>query len=173
MGHRQHVGLGLLLAVLLAGEARAQSSELRIQVGDRIRYRIGTEEIAKAVVLETDPEWLRVEDKRGAGYRLDKSALQSLAVVRGKRRHVWQGAVIGFLPAAAFGAFAAGVSCDADSPCNVAPFALVVGGMGAALGAGVGALIKTDHWEEAPVSRVRFAIAPARGGVRAAVTLSF
>jgi len=85
MGHRQHVGLALLLAVLLAGEARAQSSELRIQVGDRIRYRIGTEKIAKAVVLETDPEWLRVEDKRGAGYRLDKSALQSLAVVLTRR----------------------------------------------------------------------------------------
>jgi len=173
MGHGRQAGFGLLLAVLLAGEARAQSSELRIQVGDRIRYAIGTDKTAKAVVLETDPEWLRVEDKRGVSHRLDKSALQSLAVVRGKRRNPLGGALIGFLPGAAFGAFAAGAMCDRDSPCNVAPAALVVGGMSAVLGAGVGALIKTDHWEEAPVRGVRFGIAPTRGGVRAAVSLSF
>jgi hypothetical protein len=163
--------LGVVLASLLAREAGAETPELRIQVGDRIRYRIGTEKTVKAMVLETDPEWLRIEDERGASHRLDKSALQSLAVVRGKRRNALGGALIGFLPGAAFGAFAAGAMCDRDSPCNVAPVALVLGGMSAVLGAGVGALIKTDHWEEAPVSRVRFGIAPARGGVRAAVTL--
>lgn len=166
--------LGILLASMPSVTAGAADRELRIQVGDPIRYRIGDEKLAKAVVVEAAADWLRVADASGAERRLDKSSLQSLAALRGKKRHPGEGALIGFLPGAAFGAFAAGAMCDRDSPCNIGPALVVVGAMSAVLGAGVGALIKTDRWEEAPLGRVRFGIAPAKGGgVRAALTLSF
>ena len=168
-------GVAVVVGALLAGEAAAQTKEILIQAGDRIRYRTASgskERAGKALVLETGPDWLRVEDKRGA-FQIDKSALQSLAVLRGKHRNPVGGAMIGFLPAALFGAFAAGSMCDYGSDCNVLPAALVVGGMGAVVGAGVGALVKTDRWVNAPMNRVRFGVAPVKGGVRAALSLSF
>jgi hypothetical protein len=164
----------LMVALLVAGHADAEPKDLQLQIGDRIRYRFATDKTGKGVLREIGPDWLRVEDTRGASHRLEKSALQSLGVLRGKKRNPLGGALIGFLPGAAFGAFAAGAMCDYGSPCSYGTAALVVGGMTAVVGAGVGALIKTDRWEHAPVSRVRFAVAPAKGGgVRATLKLSF
>jgi hypothetical protein len=170
------IGAGfLMIALSFAGQAAAaEPKELELQLGERIRYTLTTDKTGKGVLREIGPDYLRIEDKRGASLRLEKSALQSLGVVRGKKRNPVGGALIGFLPGAAFGAFAAGAMCDYGSPCDYAGPALVLGGMTAAVGAGIGALIKTDRWQQAPVSRVRFAIAPAKGGgVRAAVKLSF
>jgi len=166
--------MGMALGLLLAGQAAAEPKELVIEAGDRIRYRLASEKTGQGVVRETGPDWLRVEDKRGASRRLLKSELQSLAALRGKKRNAPAGALLGFLPGAAFGVFAAGAMCDYGSSCDLARPGLVVGAMTAVVGAGVGALIKTDRWQHASAGSVRFAIAPAKGdGVRAAVRLSF
>jgi len=171
---RNEMSLAMVVVALLAGPTAADPKPLVLETGDKIRWRLATEKTGQGVVREVGPDWLRVEDKRGASLRLDKTALQSLAAVRGKKRNPLGGALIGFLPGAAFGAFAAGAMCDYGSPCSYGTAALVVGGMTAVVGAGVGALIKTDRWQQAPVSRVRFALAPAKGGgVRAALKLSF
>ena len=169
--------LSILVGTLLAGPAAAEprEKELVIQAGDRIRYRTGTgydEKTGKATVLETGPDWLRVEDKKGE-FRLEKSKLESLAVLRGKQRNPAGGAIIGFVPGALFGAFMGGVACDGSPSCNILPATLAGGGIGAVVGAGIGALVKTDRWQNAPLQKVRFAVAPARGGVRAALSLSF
>lgn len=164
--------IGMVLA-LLAGAAHAQAPEPRIQAGDRVRYRVGKQKTLEAAVLEAGPEWLRVEDGRGGSRRFEKADLSALDLYRGKRRNPVAGALIGFLPGAFLGALAAGSACEADSPCSWGTAALVVGGMGAAVGAGIGALVKTDRWQPMPLDRVRFGIAPQRGGMRAALTLSF
>ena len=171
----QATGAGFLMVAVsfVAQAAAAEPKELQLQLGERIRYRLLTEKTGKGVLRELGPDWLRVEDERGRSLRLDMSALQSLGAVRGKKRNTLEGAFIGFLPGASFGAFAAGMMCDHGSPCDYAGPALVLGGMTAAFGAGIGALIKTDRWQHAPVSRVRFSLAPAKGGVRAALKLSF
>jgi len=50
----------------------------------------------------------------------------------------------------------------------------ILGTCGLALGALAGTAITTDRWEEVPPSRVRFGLAPARGGgLQATVRLSF
>jgi hypothetical protein len=166
--------LALVLASVLARVAAAEEPELRIQVGDRIRYRLGDEKTARAVVLETSLEWLRVQDANGAERRLDRSGLHSLAAARGHKRHAWQGAAIGLVSMALMGGLAVAGNCEADSECAASAGALVFGVFGSVVGAGVGALIKSDRWQEAPVSRIRFGLAPMPGGgVRARLSLSF
>ena len=39
-----------------------------------------------------------------------------------------------------------------------------LGALGAGIGAIVGALIKTDRWEEVPLDRLRVSFVPQRGG---------
>jgi len=175
---RSCAGWAVAFGMLLAGEAAAESKELVLQAGDRIRYKLGDEQTGKGVLREIGPDWLLVEDKRGATLTLQKSALQSLAVARGKKRRPLEGAMIGFLPGAAAGALLVWAVCATEGCSGAGGWALgpviVGGGMTAVVGAGVGALIKTDRWQQAPVSRVRFGVAPAKGGgVRAALTLSF
>ncbi len=176
MARRLGAGAWVVLGMWLAGEVTAEASDVRIVVGDRIRYGVDVGNTKKAVVIEAGADWLRVQDEKGDGaaHRIEKAQLRSLKVLRGQRRRVLEGAAIGFVPGAVFGWAAVRALCDAGSDCNEPAGALILGGLSAALGAAVGALVKTDRWEDAPLSRVRFGLAPMRGGgVRAAISVSF
>ena len=56
-----------------------------------------------------------------------------------------------------------GAVCPAEGwhALALAPIGFVAGGI---VGAGVGALIRTDRWEEVPLDRLRVSIVPQRGG---------
>jgi hypothetical protein len=173
MRRRRRVAMGLAIGVLLAAEAGAQSPEVTIRVGDRVRYRIEGGDRAKAAVIATSEDWLRVEDESGTSRLIEKAELSSLAVAHGKRRHTLEGALIGGLVGIGLGWGLDELLCEA-SQCEDQRGVPILGTCGLALGGLAGTLITTDRWEEAPLSRVRFGLAPTRGGgLRATVSLRF
>jgi len=105
-----------------------------------------------------------------------------LEVFAGRKSHWILGAAVGGvsggLLAALSGAMVNTLVCDvtlpgancSDSSPPYVPF--IVGG--ALIGAGVGALIKTDRWVPVPLERLRVGAAPRRnGGFGLGVSLSF
>ena len=146
---------------------------MTVRAGDRIRYRIDGDARTTARVIETGEDWLRVNDGSGTLQRIEKAELSSLEVARGKRRHTVAGAVIGGLAGIGLGYGLNALMCEASECENGRERAILAMGS-LALGGLAGTLITTDRWEEVPPSRVRFGLAPARGGgLQATVRLSF
>jgi hypothetical protein len=98
-----------------------------------------------------------------------------LDLYRGRGGHPWTGAALGFVAGAIAGGAAAIISCE-NTLCSVGPDVVLggagIGGLaGGLLGAGVGALIKTDRWEEVPLDQLRVSVAPRRDGLALTVTV--
>ena len=94
--------------------------------------------------------------------RFPLASLTRLEVTRGLKGNAGRGAGIGFLTGAVIGA-AIGAS-EAGDYCTPGGCAALVGGVfglgGLVLGAVVGATIKTERWEELPLSQLRVGVAP-------------
>ena len=111
---------------------------------------------------------------------LKLSKVERIEVVRGTRSHWVEGAAIGFVPGAVFlGAVVYVMGCDDyNASCNTGE-AVLAGLVGGVATAGVGALIglavKGERWVKVPLPKpkVALALAPMRGGVRAAITVRF
>jgi hypothetical protein len=97
-------------------------------------------------------------------------AVSRLDVARGRRSNWSRGAFLGgFVGAlAGVGVGAAWSTGCRGFPCPDSEEVLFMGGgglvAGALLGAGIGALVKTDRWEEVPLDRLRVSFAPKRHG---------
>ena len=50
---------------------------------------------------------------------------------------------------------------------------VAVGAVGAGIGAGIGALSKTDKWEEVPLDQLRVSIVPRRDGFALGFSVAF
>jgi hypothetical protein len=107
---------------------------------------------------------------------VSREAITALDVRVGQKRHWRKGAMIGAAAAAtAVGGLCAG-STSPGNECHLSDAGLMLGivAEGAVLGAGVGALFKTDRWRSVPVDRVRFGLAPTPGrGMRVSLSLAF
>lgn len=129
-------------------------------------------------VLRADGHSLELLPKRGAAVRVPYGTLTSLDVSFGSRRHVREGLLAGL----AFGVVM-GVTADVDEDAcdwndetycsrREAVGVSVLGG--ALLGAGIGALVKTDRWQAVAVDELRVGLAPLRGrGAGLALALSW
>lgn len=173
----------LLLLFVAAVPAAAQTAT--VAAGDKVRVTAASASGRfKATVLEVRPDALVVRIGEGAPQRIDLSGVQRLEVARGRRGHVLQGALIGFLPGFAFGAYAGNVlGCDDQGPdCTDVGAAvaggLMVGGITAVAGGLVGLAVRSDRWEKVALAggrgpKIGAAVAPLPKGVGARLTVSF
>ncbi|NIM51536.1 MAG: hypothetical protein GTN62_12050 [Gemmatimonadales bacterium] len=87
---------------------------------------------------------------------------------QGRRGHPAQGALIGLAVGAVAGGVTGAVGCGTSWWCTTqkgVSLGAVIGGLtGALLGTGIGALIKTDRWEQVPLDRLRVSVLPQRDG---------
>jgi hypothetical protein len=144
--------------------------------GDRIRLKApGVAD--RAIIgrlLRADRSALAVTRDDGSVVDVLRSAIQELEVARGRRSQATKGAAIGAAAGAgALLAAAVGGGCDSDDPrCVIYPVVLgaVIGGL---VGAGIGAMVKTDRWVKVDPGRVKVAVAPTGRGMAFAVSVVF
>jgi hypothetical protein len=178
-----------LAAILLAAAAAVPASQDQpnLTSGDTVRLRTadaGSRRLT-AIVVEVQPDALLVRTAPDApARRIPLADLQRLEVARGRHGHVLQGAAIGFLPGFIFGAYAGNaLGCDDQGPnCTDVGAALgvgaLLGGITAVAGGLVGLAVRSDRWQELPLSSTRStrlgaALTPVRGGLGARVVVSF
>lgn len=105
------------------------------------------------------------------------TAVTRLEVFRGRSGHAWTGAVIGAGAGAAVGTVTAVLVCE-SAWCTV-DGGVIMAGLGIGIlsgglaGAGVGALIKSDRWEDVPLDRLRVGLAPGPHGASVVISLAF
>ncbi len=171
------------LAVLaVAPFARVTAQEPPpVKVGDRVRvshdctYR-GTqrrcqEDRGTLDAVKADSIVLSAE-KDQSGMVILIASVTRLRVVRGQKSNWARGVLIGSAIGAAGGIATAaafcqtgGISACSDTPAGVYGGAAAVGAAGGALiGVIIGALTKSDRWEEVPLDRLRVSFVPQRDG---------
>jgi hypothetical protein len=177
--------LGFLIVGVLAAVPAAAQDSPSVATGDKVRLTPSGAGRFQATVLEVQPDALVVRLGSGVPQRIPTSGLKRLEVARGRRGHVLQGALIGFVPGFAFGAYAGrALDCsDQGSDCTELDAAvatgLMLGGLSAAVGGLVGLAVRGDRWQKVELSasrpgpRIGAALAPVPRGMGARVTLSF
>jgi hypothetical protein len=162
--------------------------------GERVRYSVSDQtHPTAATVVDAGEGWMVVRPDRGREVRVATDGLTRLEVARGRRSRAAEGAGLGFLTGAAVGGVLGLTACIDAAPSDRFGFStqndycssgnaglgLVVGGVfgagGAALGALVGAAIKTDHWRRVPTHPVTtsLSVAPTRGGAAMAIRVAW
>lgn len=175
---------GLIVATLLtpviaaAGESVTFASLAR---GEKVRLRLTSDrEPVYGTIDAAGPGEIvvRREDPALPALRLSPQQMKKLEVARGRRSHWGVGAAVGFVPGAFLGV-AAAMNAECDPNCDhtgeAVGYALVAGAVTASLGALVGLAIRTDRWvrvEDRP-AKLSLSLAPANGGFRAGLSLSF
>jgi hypothetical protein len=180
--------LALFLAVLGAGAPVAWAQgpptppTLRLPAGVRARvwtYSLGGQRI-EGTLLGADSSAVTLVPKNDQPLVAGQMALPAADVTRldvalGKKRHWWQGAVIGAALglAMAFTDDVDPVLCEVNENvlCSRGEAIAVYGLTSAALGAGIGALIKTDRWTPVALDALGPPVREARAPL--SVKLSF
>jgi len=156
--------------------------------GDRVRVEVKGDRDTLIATIESVTADELVLKSMGAAQplRLSLGQLDQLEVSRGSRTQWRKGAVIGLIPGAVVGGLAGAlIQCDPyASDCNPDATlaaagglagAIILGGATATVGALIGLAFKTDHWVRVHEGKqkVSLNLAPARGGVRAGLTVGF
>ncbi len=164
---RQLVRCVVAAGLVLAGRpdsAWAQSSPpYPVVAGSRIRIDAPTT-LARwfeGTVKEIDEQTLLIETANHSAVRVQRQAITSLDVSIGRRRQFAKGAKIGAgigMVVAVLGAKALGLASSEMGPA-------VANGLigGVMYGAGIGALIKRDHWIAVPMAPVPVSSTAAHG----------
>ena len=179
---RMRNGVWAVLVLALAAAASAEDGP-PVAAGDKVRLTPSDGRRFSAVVVETEPDALVVRTGPDAApTRVPLAGLQRLQVARGRRGHFKQGALVGFVPGFAFGAYVGNLfGCDDQGPdCTSGGDALRLGAITGALtglaGGLVGLAIRSDRWVDVtgrPAPRVGAALVPVRGGAAARLAVSF
>lgn len=150
-----------------------------LRKGYRIRLRTGRAPERRAGrILSTCGERMSVAfDGRSTAESVSLGDVTELEIFRGTRGHVGTGALIGTGAGVAGGlALGIGMASDAFFDANasdVAGIAILFGAGGALLGAGIGALVRTDRWRRLDPAKVRLGLSPGpRGGLALGLHLS-
>jgi len=169
------VGAMLVLSV----EAWSQDQPappLPLTVGSTIRLQAPTivQGRLQGRVMEVDDESLLISQEDRLPVRVSRQAITRLEVRTGRHRQTLTGMCIGAGIGALLGVTfpcIAMVGCDQR---NGGAAALADGLGGAAWGAGIGALIRRDHWSAVPPVQLRMTLVPTPGrGVGLSVSMSF
>ena len=162
----------LMLAVFgLCGNTAVDAQDSRaIMVGVRVRITAPDLDIYK---YDGTVAALRGDTLTVGPVQVPLASVTRLDVHQGRKGNVGKGAMIGTLVGVptglALGVFyqqACSNSSDIGETCvALVPIgAVAIGLAGALVGGTVGALIKTDRWEEVPLERFRVTLAPQRNG---------
>jgi hypothetical protein len=148
-------------------------------VGSRIRLQAPTvvTERIEGTVIRVDAESLLVGGNDRAPVSVPRQAITRLEVSTGRHGHALLGMGIGAAIGAGLGAAWGSTGCLPAVGCgkSYSGAAALGGALGGGLwGAGIGALIKTDHWSAVPLAPVRVSLGlPRRGGFRLSLSVAF
>jgi hypothetical protein len=168
--------LSLTAPEILAQQATPLVPGTRVRVGlptvtDHDGWRISTVEhlTGKATALRGDTLFVDVGGPSPTPVALSRVA--TIEVSHGTKSNVGKGALIGGLVGVALGGAAYAVGCGSElygqevscSGGEVAGGVVLFGLGGAAAGALIGALIRTEGWEQIPLSSLRVQPSPVTG----------
>ena len=149
----------------------ARGDDDTLAVGMRVRIRTvepGPARIGALVTGSADELWVRLEGAQ-APVALRRTDVAMVEVSRGVKRHTLRGLLAGAL---VWGVVVGGVAAfDTLDESGVGEPAFV-GGLLAA-GAGIGALVKTEHWQPVPTGSVSIPPAPRGRGPGLQFTVTF
>lgn len=176
---RKVVLAGLVMG-LGAGTAAGQATGDDLpRVGDRIRITTPSSSSAiKGTLVAADQVALTLtrEGREPTRLNVARAEVAKLEVARGKKSHWLAGALAGaggglVLAAVYCSNPPLGDTCDSGEWAGTAAF---VGAIGAASGALVGALIRTDRWVTVPADKLAVSVGPVPGqGLAFAVRVAF
>lgn len=172
-----------IAALVFPGLLAAQTGPAN-EVGPRVRLTLLESGGADSIVAAPQPRVMigrlvsvdgdsviLVQGRDQLSTSVAMESIQRLEVSRGRRSRAGRGALVGFLAGAVTGAVTGYWICRGCEPDGLAGFvALVVGGMGALAGTGVGAIVgaiaRTERWEPRPLTDLPV-------GVRLSPTVGF
>jgi len=148
-----------------------------IETGSRIRVTAPALGIDKLVgtSVEADATRIRVQaDDQASPMTISLADMTRLEVSQGRKSNALKGLGVGALIGAPIGAVLGYLAspeqssgeavCTGSTVSCVAVGAAAVGVTGALVGLGIGALAKSERWEEVPLDRLRVNIVPLRDG---------
>ena len=163
--------LGTLLAISFAiASSSTITSQERPAINPGTRVRVTAPSVSNKPLVGTvvafDADSLVVQ-RDTAIRRLSTTSITHLDISQSRKSHTLMGAGIGFLVGAGF-ATALVLTGDRGGDCADAGYCIligsaVLGGGGAVIGAGIGALVRTDRWAEVPLGQVRVSLTPDSG----------
>jgi len=177
--------LPLVAVFVLAPLSNAIAQQQPLQAGQRVRVTAPTLGIRKQAATF---EALRGDTLIVVADSIMDCPLASvtrLDVSRGRRSNALKGLGFGAAAGAVIGAAVGAWGAHRDTPTSEAVFcyegtaacaaggALAVGAFGGLVGLGVGALAKTDRWEELPLDRLRVSVVPRRDGFGVGARIAF
>ena len=182
--------LALILAVLGTGAPVALAQEppapphLKLPAGIRVRVRTYSlpNQAIEGTLLSADSGAVRLVPRSeqpllGGEMKLPAADVTRMDVALGKKRHWWQGALIGAVVglAMAFTDDVDPVLCKTNDNvlCSRGEALAVYGLGGTATGAGIGALIKTDKWTPVALDTLGPPAREARGPLAVRLTVRF
>ncbi len=165
--------LAVLAVLALAASSGALGQEQPLQPGQRVRVTVPILDVNKhkATFQRMSGDTLVLDSE---SYSL--SDVTRLDVYRGRKSNTAKGALYGVLIGTSLGAIAsvAWIADDCEfidtSGCGSDETVVMIGGtvvlavVGSGIGAGIGALTKTDKWDQVPLDRLRVSVVPQRGG---------
>jgi hypothetical protein len=122
-----------------------------VQPGSRVRVHLiqpRSKVVGSVVRLTGDTLIIRSEEDRSSDIALSGTNIRQLELSLGLRSRKGRGALLGLLAGAAGGFLVLGLLCEEDCVGAIVLAALPPGGalVGAAIGAGIGSLIRTERW---------------------------
>jgi hypothetical protein len=177
---RRIVAAGFVISLGTVTATAQAAGDSLLQIGDRIRITTARSSLAiKGTLVAADDTALTVarEGRDTTERKFARSEIATLEVARGKKSHWVAGSLVGLLGGVALTA----AYCVHPSPfggeCSSGDYVAVgalFGGIGAASGALVGLLIRTDRWTAVPADRLNVSVSPVPGhGLSLTLRLSF
>ena len=181
---RSGVAAALASLLLLPGEAGSQTQPEGISpvtLGSKVRLWAPTvvKGRLEGTVVESDEKSLVVGRDDRMPVRVSRQSITQLQLNTGRQRKALKGMLIG----AGIGAALFQVTVSDNGNCQNAITVCTTSrgqaaglglAVGAAWGAGIGALIKRDRWSTVPLERVALSLGPTRGrGMGLSVSVGF
>ena len=174
----KRICLSAVLLVLPLTTAVAQQQPLSLEPGARVRITAPYLGIKKQAATFQALRGDTLVVMADSTMRCPLAAVTRLDVYRGRKSHPWRGAAVG-AAVGGVGALAVTVAAcsteEFDCSNKSYPAAAVGVGIlgGGLIGLGIGALTKTDRWEEVPVDQIRVSFVPRRDGFALGFSVAF
>lgn len=173
----------LFACTLLPAWTAAQATK-GIEPGERVSVYAPSVSERPTVgrVQSIDATGMRLGLEDGSSLNLSRNDIRQMYVSRGMRSHTLTGTGIGALSGLALGATVAiiGSTSDSDDPLDsldravYTAFAVITTASGAVAGTIIGALTRSERWDEVMPSDVSWGLTPTlEGGMRVGVALRF